>query len=474
MISDVLDRRFVLEQFRMLSRQLAKDAAGRDGGGPGAEDVGGSDYVQASAIVAETLAKEEAAPTASEGSGPLPAGRRGGAAQPIENRSFMSGDPVVSIFQSALEFYFDHPRSKENATAEAVMRGGRRTSVPTPPVSSRDLVGRERSPGPSNRRVFDAFSISDPAWVSSLVAMGIGKFRSPHPFNRDPAPAARLADRCRVVLVGDWGSGIPRAQKVGAEMRKEVEDCLANGIECHVVHLGDVYYSGWDYEYRNRFLRHWPVKPGEEDRVGSWSLNGNHDMYSGGHAYFGTLLADPRFRRQNRSSFFRLFTSHWQLLGLDTAWDENGLKDPQASWVEHVVAENPQRTMLLTHHQLFSAYEDGPDVGHVMRQKLADVLEGGRIDAAIWGHEHRCVLHRAHGGVKYGRLVGHGGVPVYMTHGDGDDYPSPAFHEDRRFIQSGLERWAYMGFAVLDIDGAGLQARYLDEDGRLDKTETFT
>ena len=144
-----------------------------------------------------------------------------------------------------------------------------------------------------------------------------------------------MSERCRLIVVGDWGSGLPRAQKVAAAMRSYVDDSLKNGIGCHVIHLGDVYYSGWEYEYRNRFLNYWPVHIEEKDKVGSWSLNGNHDMYSGGHGYFGTLLMDPRFSRQGGTSFFKLFNKHWQILGLDTAWDENGLKDPQASGSKH-------------------------------------------------------------------------------------------------------------------------------------------
>jgi hypothetical protein len=59
-------------------------------------------------------------------------------------------------------------------------------------------------------------------------------------------------------------------------------------------------------------------------------------MYSGGYAYFDFLLKDARFHRQGQCSFFRLYNRHWQLLGLDTSWDDNGLKDRQASWVSQV------------------------------------------------------------------------------------------------------------------------------------------
>ena len=63
-----------------------------------------------------------------------------------------------------------------------------------------------------------------------------------------------------------------------------------------------------------------------------------------------------------------------------------------------------------------------------------------------------------------------------MTHGEEDAYPVPATYEDRRFIRSNPlspEKWAYMGFAAIDIDGARMHVRYIDENGRLDKTEEF-
>jgi len=223
-------------------------------------------------------------------------------------------------------------------------------------------------------------------------------------------------------------------------MRGIVLQSIAEHRDVHVVHLGDVYYSGWDYEYKDRFLSYWPVKPSDGGRAGSWCLNGNHDMYSGGHAYFDTLLKEPLFKPQGQASFFRLYNADWQLFGLDTAWDDNGLKDPQASWVLNELTANGQKAILLTHHQLFSAYENGLDVGQVIREKLGSALEANRIHAAFWGHEHRCVIYDPVQHVKYGRLIGHGGVPVYMTHAKDDPYPAPANYEHRRYKGKGLER----------------------------------
>ena len=194
-------------------------------------------------------------------------------------------------------------------------------------------------------------------------------------------------------------------------------------------------------------------------------------MYSGGHAYFDMLLKDSLFKRQGQASFFRLYNKHWQILGLDTAWDDNGLKDPQAQWVKQELDANTQKGIMLTHHQHFSAYERGPDVGRVLRQKLGAVLASKRIYAAFWGHEHRCVIYNPSNNIEYGRLIGQGGVPVYMTHGQVDPYLPPANYEYRRFISNGLEHWALLGFATLDFDGPKVNVRYVDEDGDTHKQE---
>ncbi len=57
-----------------------------------------------------------------------------------------------------------------------------------------------------------------------------------------------------------------------------------------------MYYSGLPNEVEQHVLTHWPVTAAQAAAgVTSWSLNGNHDMYSGGFGYYGTLLADSRF-----------------------------------------------------------------------------------------------------------------------------------------------------------------------------------
>ncbi|HEX4961109.1 MAG TPA: metallophosphoesterase [Thermoanaerobaculia bacterium] len=462
MIAQVLNRQFVLDQLEEV-RQILQDAAA-----PERRGATGIEPAAAAAALAELDAvrvKEAAASSGQPGFEPPPPERRGEEAAPLDDFSFFSRDAVLSNLQSALEQVMrekeelvsaELPDDRRSFDADVAVTDVSLKDVPAP---TRDLDGR---------RIFDKFSVTDIRWVSALLSEGVRKLRGRYPFPDEPAAPVRIGDRARLLVVGDWGSGLPRAQKVAQEMRKVLDEGIANRREQHVLHLGDVYYSGWEYEYRDRFLSYWPVRLGEEETITSWNLNGNHDMYSGGHAFYGYALQDPRFKRQQGKSHFSLQNDHWTLLGLDTAWEDGGLAGHQAQWAAATLTGASGKGMLLSHHQIFSAYESG---NPVLSEKIAPVLATGRVKSWIWGHEHRCVFYGPHQGVDVARCLGHGGVPVYMTHTIDDPYPAPSFYEYRNFIDKGLEHWALFGFAVLDFDGPVIHVRYLDENGKEHQSE---
>jgi 3',5'-cyclic AMP phosphodiesterase CpdA len=273
-----------------------------------------------------------------------------------------------------------------------------------------------------------------------------------------PAPDVELADDARVVLVGDWGTGLPGAEAVGRAMAREL--AAAADRDRHVIHLGDVYYSGWREEYEVHFLPYWPHAPGEPG-LRSWALNGNHDMYSGGHGYFGFLLRDPRFAGQHGSSHFKLSGRHWQILGLDTAYVDHDLAGQQADWVRDQVAGADRRTMLLSHHQLFSAFEPGTNP---LQARLASAFAVGPVDTWFWGHEHRCVVYDETDTVRRARCIGHGGVPVLVPK-EGDQLPPGVRYMYEGVTTDGPDRWGLFGFVVLDFDGPSVLARYINERG---------
>ena len=93
-----------------------------------------------------------------------------------------------------------------------------------------------------------------------------------------------------MALLGDWGTGLYGAVPCAESIRRD------GGRFDLLMHLGDVYYSGTRREVRERFLN---VRPFREDAVNRF-INSNHEMYSGGHAYFRDTL--PTFGQE--SSYF--------------------------------------------------------------------------------------------------------------------------------------------------------------------------
>ena len=310
---------------------------------------------------------------------------------------------------------------------------------------------------------------SDPRWLWSGVVIEYYKYKhDPATFGGVPDQGEEIvmADDARVVLVGDWGSGIERAQNVANRIREQLDDGVRAGREQHVVHLGDVYYTGAEKEYERNFLPYWPVRSGEG--MGSYALVGNHDMYRGGHAYYDTCLTESRFTYQRGRSVFALRNDHWQLLGLDTSYEDAGLYGEQAEWVLDQLSGNPgHRTALLTHHQLFSPYDErgGKSTSPKLREKIAPVLATHRIDAWFWAHEHRCLVYGEHEGVRFSSCVGHGGIPEYLIEREGAPYEAPMRYDYRRKHGTGIEPWNTFGFAVLDLRGADMTVRYIDERG---------
>jgi hypothetical protein len=397
---------------------------------------------------------------------PFDTERRGGAeAQPQEERSYFPREALTAILQSTLETYLKEERED---LLQPVERAVERRAGGGDPVPDFVLQIPTLPQVDDDRRLGGAFEITDPGWATTLLAMGWRLFRRRRDFKEEAAPPQPLDCEARVILVGDWASGHPGAQEIGALMREQVEEGARAGRQVHVIHLGDTYYSGWKLEYERNFLPFWPVNKGEEH--GSWTCNGNHDMYSGGHAYFDFLLCDERFAAQARSSYFSLENEDWQLLGLDTAWEDHGLKAPQADWIDRKRADFPKRkTILLSHHQLFSEYGGGGDI----EAKLGRQLLAKPVDAWFWGHEHTFTKFAPnHRGVGLARCIGHGGIPVYV---DLRDVKFPAVWRDTQYFESlgGLEKWALFGFAVLDFHGKELDVTYVNEWGQKIQPETI-
>ena len=302
--------------------------------------------------------------------------------------------------------------------------------------------------------------------LSFAIAKSIRWLGGKAPFpGKDPSPY-KIGSKARIILVGDWASGVPRAVKVAKQIENVLQDPAGKEMDRHVIHLGDVYYAGRGFEYEQRLASYWPIHAGQS--IGSWCLNGNHDMFTGGHQYFEFLNKDPRFARQAGCSYFGLENDDWLILGLDTAYESEGLRgnsgglaDPQPRWIgQQCERARNKKLIFLSHHQLFSPWEgDSP----LLAQRLESILKAPRpISAWFWGHEHRCAVYEPSHNIQYPALVGHGGVPVYAWN---KSTPKGVRYHYTESFRRGLERFALMGFAQLDLDGPHATVSYINENG---------
>ena len=216
----------------------------------------------------------------------------------------------------------------------------------------------------------------------------------------EPEPIPGNLSDFRMALLGDWGTGLYAAPVCAKSIEQDKK-----GYDV-LMHLGDVYYSGDDHEVQKRFLDLWPKSPKKPNAVNR-ACNSNHEMYTGGHAYFKKTLG--QFKQQ--ASYFALQNDHWILCGLDTAYADKDLAKEQAAWLRGIVMKKGMRRLILfSHHQPFSWLEEQhPN----MVAKIGDVLSGQAF-AWYWGHEHRCILYDKHEAFRmFGRCVGHGGYPYF-------------------------------------------------------------
>lgn len=279
-----------------------------------------------------------------------------------------------------------------------------------------------------------------------------------------------------IALAGDWGSGTDSAYRVADRIRRLAPD--------YTIHLGDVYYSGTESEFGEYFL---PAEAWPRGAKGTFALNGNHEMYSGGRAYFRSLTREPMThmvkgdRRPQNASYFCLENDHWRILAIDTGYYSKSfpvlelfdtylirLHKAIQTWLREVVFADPddrRPVLLLSHHEWFSAYDSEYTR---MGSQIAPYLD--RVLLWFWGHEHRFTGYAPFGlgdGPKVrARCIGHGGIPFDIA------YPhrhrNLVFSDER--ISAGStnainakQQLGYCGFAFLKFSGPKLTVSYYDE-----------
>src|SRR5262249_23759934 len=135
----------------------------------------------------------------------------------------------------------------------------------------------------------------------------------PYVRSSEGARPIQIKKGARIALFGDWGTGGHMARQTLERIKAQRPDIL--------IHLGDIYYSGTKAECAANF----------EDVIEDafqrtqhplpvFSLAGNHDMYSGGIAYYDLIRRLNSGSASQNTSFFCLRSEDnaWQLLAMDT------------------------------------------------------------------------------------------------------------------------------------------------------------
>ncbi|MEO6922423.1 MAG: metallophosphoesterase, partial [Bryocella sp.] len=148
----------------------------------------------------------------------------------------------------------------------------------------------------------------------------------------------------------------------------------------------------------------------------TFHLPGNHDMYAGGAPYYAVIdmLGQP-------ASYFCLRNDNWQFVAMDTSLNDSNprtvadatfVDDQEILWMKDKVNNaGGRKTMLLSHHPLFTSFEDigGQAINQKMLPQVQDILP--KLTAWLWGHEHNMVIYKKYQGIL-GRCIGHGAFPV--------------------------------------------------------------
>jgi hypothetical protein len=247
-----------------------------------------------------------------------------------------------------------------------------------------------------------------------------------------------------IALCSDWATDTKEADEVGFLMAQFNDDFIPdkkpatikqslvfNDMEKftshadYTIHLGDIYYIGTKDEVDACFDENSSWSYGKQ---GSFVLSGNHEMYSGGNAFYQHLIKQMGTKDiRQEAGYFCLENRYWRIIGLDTGYHSVGIpffnktKDipkSQKLWLKETVKidKDNRGIILLSHHQYYSAFEKNfPKAASSIARMIPAEMVTKRPFLWFWGHEHRLSLYGCHAikkGVNaYGRCIGNGGMP---------------------------------------------------------------
>jgi hypothetical protein len=285
----------------------------------------------------------------------------------------------------------------------------------------------------------------------------------------------QLPNDATVGIVGDWGTGLDDAKML-------LQDLIANHNPAAIIHLGDIYYSGTADECRANYAAKFDEVFAAlklPERIPVFTLLGNHDYYSLGYPVYNTIqtINNGIDGARQDASYFCLRTEDggWQFLAMDTGRHDSDpadqvdplyagpwLEPTEIEWHQHKLNTFGGATVLLSHHQFFTAhgklngslspYRDLPYLNPFLNEVFAPYFADD-VAGWLWGHEHNLVLYRNLSfGLAKGRLVG---CSAYEEDTGADPYaiknPQVQYLDPEKYRLGSEGGYFNHGYAVIDL-----------------------
>jgi hypothetical protein len=308
----------------------------------------------------------------------------------------------------------------------------------------------------------------DPLWTLLTGTVWLENLLHRHPFPPGTPTPIPIPNQVKIALIGDFGTGNFGADDSPSTKISKFVPTLNPDF---TIHLGDVYYAGTSDEESSNLVNFWP-----KGSLGSFALNSNHEMYSGGWPYFDEAVGGPIFNTlQSPWSFFALENDNWIIVGLDSAYYADALalymdgslgNSAQLPFLQGL-ANKGKKVIVMTHHN--GLPENGIQSSPPL--KLFTEMMGafnGAPAPAYWyfGHVHAGVVYKplpAYNGLLC-RCVGHSAIPWGLA-SDLQGSAAVQWFENRNANDPADPLRVYNGFALLQLDGPNIAETFYDENG---------
>jgi hypothetical protein len=310
----------------------------------------------------------------------------------------------------------------------------------------------------------------DPLWELVAGTVWLENLLHKHPFPPGTPALIQIPDQVTIALAGDFGTGNFGASDSPSTKISKFIPSLNPQI---TIHLGDVYYAGTSGEESSKLMNFWP-----KGSFGSFTLNSNHEMYSGGEPYFNEAVGGPVFNKfQSPFSFFALENTNWIIVGLDSAYNAEVLKlymdgslgdNAQLPFLGSL-AQKGKKVIVLTHHNGLPESGVQPAQPLKLFTDVIGAFDGARPPAYwYWGHVHAGVAYKPlkdHNDLRC-RCVGHAALPWGLA-SDLQASQNVQWFEKCNAKDPENDLRVFNGFVLLQLDGADLTETFYDENGRI-------